>query len=163
MMNSLERNQKAIETIEEIIDPLLGHTAWNVKLGVGSFITMEFGNRVIGAHGKPRGEWYLWTYCCGWYLEKPDGVFIGCQDPRDIIKQEITTLEGHILEVVVISATAFETNFVFDRGYVLHTFPLNFIDPCKHWILFTPQEKVLVLGPGMNWSYESSSSNKGVK
>jgi hypothetical protein len=160
-MNSLENNQEAIDTIQGIINPLLGHTAWDVKLGVGSFITMEFGNRLIGAHGKSRGEWYLWVYCCGWYLEQPNGIFIGCEDPRDNIKKEITTLDGHVLEAVVISPTAFETNFVFDRGFVLHTFPLNFIDPRKHWMLFTPQGKVLVLGPGKDWSYEFSSNDKG--
>lgn len=79
-----------IDAINQIIKPLLGHTAWNVRLGVGSFITME-------------------------------------------------------------------TKFIFDHSFVLHTFPLNFIDPYEHWMLFTPDGKVLVLGPALQWSFELSS------
>lgn len=149
-----------IDRIHKIINPLLGHTAWNVRLGIGSFITMEFGSQVINSLGKDRGEWYLWIYCCGWYLEKPEGIFIGCEDPRGIIKQEIAILEGCGLEDVVISPIAFETKFVFDHGLVLHTFPLNFIDPCEYWMLYTPDGKVLVIGPASKWSFELSSKSR---
>jgi hypothetical protein len=149
-----------IESINEIVKPLLGHMAWNVKLGVGSFITMEFGDLVLTARGRSRGEWYLWIYCCGWYLENPNGPYLGSEDPRKILKQEIKILEGHRLEAVIISSIAFETNFVFDDGLVLHTFPLNFIEPTEYWMLFTPIGKVLVLGPERKWSFESSSKSK---
>lgn len=149
-----------IAIIDEIIKPLLGNTAWNVKLGIGSFITMEFGDRISLAHGRTRGEWYLWIYYCGWYLENPHGTFLGSEDPRKILKQEIIILEGDRLENVIISPIAFETNFVFQSGIVLHTFPLNFIDPSEYWMLFTPIERVLVIGPARNWSFEPSSKNK---
>ena len=149
-----------MDAIKEIIKPLIGHKSWNVKLGVGSFLTMEFGDPISAPHLKKHGEWHLWIYCCGWYLENPKGSFIGSEDPRDILKQEITVLDGHRLEEVVISPIAFETNFVFDYGLVLHTFPLNFIDPCEYWKLFTPNGKVLVLGPAAKWSYMLSFASK---
>ena len=77
-----------------------------------------------------------------------------------MLKHEITALDGHSLEDVIISPIAFETNFVFDHGLVLHTFPLNFIDPCEYWKLFTPNGKVLVLGPALKCSFELSSEGK---
>lgn len=40
-INPTERN-----LIEAKISPLLGHKAWGVSLGHGSFITLEFGNPV---------------------------------------------------------------------------------------------------------------------
>ena len=162
-MNNINAKSGDISTIYEIVKPLLGHAAWNVKIGVGSFITMEFGDPTPGAHQRIFGEWYLWIYCCGWYLENPTGDFIGSEDPREVIKQRITILEGHSLDEIVISSVAFETNFVYDSGLVLHTFPLNFVDPCEYWKLFTPIGKVLVLGPATNWSFEPSSESRSTE
>lgn len=159
-MNRINGTRGDIDTINEIVKPLLGQKAWNVKLGVGSFITMEFGGSVPVERGITHGEWYLWIYCCGWYLENPNGAFIGSEDPRDILRKEITVIEGHLLKDVVISSIAFETNFVFEHGLVLHTFPLNFIEPCEYWKLFTPNGNILVLGPALKWSFEDSSESK---
>jgi hypothetical protein len=153
-------SNRDIDTINEIILPLLGHVAHNVKLGLDNFITLEFGNTIFSSRGKAISEWFLWIYYCGWYIEKSDGTLIGSDDPREVLKQEVTTIEGHILEAVIISPIAFETNFVFDRGLVLHTFPLNFIDPSEYWKLYTPQGKVLNLGPAPKWSFELSSISK---
>jgi hypothetical protein len=155
-MNATRDN---IEAIYRIVQPLLGYKAWNVKLGVGSFITMEFGEPVVNKRGKLYGEWYLWIYCCGWYLENPNSTFVGSEDPREILKQKIGALEGCGLEKVVISPTAFETNFGFEGGILLHTFPLNFFDQCVYWKLFTPQKRVLTLGPAPKWSFELASSS----
>jgi hypothetical protein len=144
-------------SIHGIIKPLLGLEAWNVKLGIGSFITMEFGDRVTINKKISRGEWYLWIYCCGWYLENPNGLFLGSEDSRKILEQEIKVLEGRRIESVIISPIGFETNFEFNGGLVLHIFPLNFFDPHEFWMLFTPIGKVLVLGPGKEWTYKFSN------
>jgi hypothetical protein len=146
--------QEDIDQVTEIFKPLLGEIAWNVKLGIGSFLTMEFGNLISISPGDKRGEWYLWIYCAGWYLENPNGVFIGSEDTRDIIEKEIQVLEGHKLRNILISTMAFETRFVFDDGIVLHTFSLSFFDVCESWKLFTPEKKVLAINPNGQWSYE---------
>ena len=159
-MSEIMAARSDIETINDIINPLLGHKAWNVKLGIGSFITIEFGNPIPTARQKTRGEWYLWIYCCGWYLENQNGILAGSEDQRDRIRQKITILEDHTIEDIVVSSPVFETNFVFDGGLVLHTFPLTSIDPYKYWMLFTPQGRVLVLGPAGQWSYELSSKSR---
>ncbi|HSQ26857.1 MAG TPA: hypothetical protein VLM80_07010 [Anaerolineales bacterium] len=146
-----------IDTIYKIIEPLLGHKAWNVRLGVGSFITMEFGDPVTSSRGTIFGDWHLWIYCCGWFLENPNDTYVGSEDPREILRQRIIVLEGRSLENVIISPIAFETNFIFDNSLTLHTFPLNFHDPCDYWKLYTPQRRVLILGPAPKWSYELSA------
>ena len=71
--------------------PAYGHPCWNVKPGVGGFLTMEFGNPTLPVHallptaqaeGVPRrgavvhGEWHLWVYCCEWVV-RTDGKEIG--------------------------------------------------------------------------------------
>lgn len=146
--------QEDIEQITEIFKPLLGEVGWNVKLGIGSFLTMEFGNPISISPSHQRGEWHLWIYCAGWYLENPNGVFIGSEDSRDIIRKEIQVLEGQKISNIQISTVAFETKFVFDDGIVLHTFPLSFFDDCESWQLFTPEKKVLIINPNGEWTYE---------
>lgn len=155
-MNNMDLSAD-ITKINQIIQPLLGNNAWGVKLGIGSFITMEFGAPIIKRSKRIHGEWHLWIYCCGWYLENQNHIFIGSEDPREILKSEVTVLEGHCLENIIISPPAFETNFMFSNGKVLHTFPLTFIDPCEYWKLFTPMGKILTLGPAKHWSFEDSS------
>ena len=63
--------------MSSLIKPLEGNSARNVKLGHGSFITIDFGeNRAIEISTKKgiihrfRGEWHLWTYMCAWRLDK---------------------------------------------------------------------------------------------
>lgn len=153
----MKLSQNNLTEIGSIINPLLGQIARNVKLGIGSFITMKFGYPPPISPKSGLGEWFLWIYYCGWYLENPDGLFIGSEDPRKILKQQLSILEGRKLENVDISPIGLETNFIFESKLVLHTFPLNFIEPCEYWMLFTPKDKVLVLGSKPTWSYEEAS------
>ena len=88
-MNKMSITINDMDAIKEIIKPLIGHKSWNVKLEVGSFLTMEFGDPIPAPHLKKHGEWHLWIYCCGWYLENPKGSFIGSEDPRDILRRKL--------------------------------------------------------------------------
>jgi len=150
-------HEKDIDQIREIIRPLLGSSAWNVKIGIGTFITMEFGNQISISPRDKRGEWYLWIYYAGWFLENPKGISIGSEDKRDILKKEVKVLEGCRLVDILIYNSAFETKFVFDDGIILHTFPLHIVDDWESWELFTPDKKVLILYPSGKWDYKPAN------
>lgn len=156
-MTNSKISKEDIDQIRSVINPLLNQSTWNVRLGVGSFLTMEFGKSILVSDNDSRGEWYLWIYCAGWYLENPNGAFIGSEDSREIITRELHILEGRQLVDVLISAVAFETKFVFDEGIILHTFPILFYDNCELWKLFTPEKKVLKVWPTGEWSYVDAS------
>jgi hypothetical protein len=149
-----------LKTIQEIIHPLVGHPAWNVKLGVGSFVTMEFGNRISLPQQKQRGEWHLWIYCCGWFLIEGQAPLIGSEDSRELLQEKITVLNDRVLKDVTISSDTFETNFEFDGDLTLHTFPLHFVDDDPYWMLFTPDGNVLIIGPAGKWFYQKSSQSR---
>lgn len=155
-MTDIANSREEIGKIYQLISPLLGQKAWNVRLGVGNFITMEFGNLISIAPKDKRGEWLLWIYGYGWYIENPDGINVGSEDSRDILQQAVPIFEGHTLEEVVISPIAFETNFIFDSNLVLHIFPLTFVSDPDSWMLFTPERMVLILKSTGEWSYASS-------
>lgn len=41
--------------------------AWGARLGVGSFVTIEFGEEVKEQpSSKTHGEWHLWVYMATW-------------------------------------------------------------------------------------------------
>lgn len=145
-----------IQGIQTILNPMLGLKAWGVTLGVGSFVTLEFGREIPSEkpQGTPHGEWYLWIYNCDWRLEQGENVFAGSEDPREELKEVVRTLEGRILQSVKVEPPAFDTIFVFEDNLLLRTFTIYFRGDNKHWLLFTPNKKVLTVGPGVTWSFE---------
>lgn len=141
-----------------IIRPMYGYSAWDAKLGVGSFITMNFGSSIglIGKSKRPRGEWYLWIYHCAWqFIEKGQAV-VGSEDDQEALKSLIKKLEGKRIIDIEINRETFNTRFIFEDDICLSTFPLTFLENFEHWMIYTPDSKVLTAGPGLQWSYESS-------
>jgi len=147
-----------IQEIQNTLAPLLGRTAWGVSLGIGSFITLEFGVPISGEASKhTHGEWHLWIYYCAWRLEQGDQILAGSEDPRPKMEAAVRQLEGLDLQAVDLALPALDTAFTFSNSFVLRIFPV-YSDDHEHWMLYTPDNKVLVLGPSTNWSYISKSS-----
>lgn len=151
--------QVDIQQIEKIISPILGMKSWGTMLGEGSFITIEFGNSVLSTPQQKRfhGEWHLWIYLCVWYLEKDGELLAASEDPRPKLEAAVQHLDNRILYSVKFLPPAFETVFTFEKGISLHLFPI-YSEEYEHWMLYTPDGNVLIIGPGTNWSYGSSST-----
>lgn len=148
------------ETIREIkkkLDLLIEKKAWNVSLGHGSFITLEFGKPCLpeGNEAKIHGEWHLWIYCCAWRLEQENEVIAASEDPRSKLKESIKKLDGLILKSIDLFSPAFDTLFIFEKQTFLRLFPI-YSQEYEHWMLFTPDKNVLTIGPGTDWSYSSA-------
>ena len=148
-----------IQEIEAKISSILGKTAWGVSLGVGSFVTLEFGNPIQQSVELQRthGEWHLWIYCCEWRLEEGDKVLAASEDERTKIETAIQRLEGMALQSIDILRPAWDTIFKFEDDVILRLFSVHSED-YENWMLYTPDGNVLTIGPGASWSYESSSS-----
>ncbi|MFI9366202.1 hypothetical protein ACIG5E_34890 [Kitasatospora sp. NPDC053057] len=130
------------------IRPLLGQRAWDVPQGVGSFVTMEFGEPLPpDRSGRVYGQWHLWVQMAAWRLETADEVLVSSGDER--LQEALTQLEGRPLTGVVIRPPALETRFDFD-GLRLETFPIYRRDPeegeFEHWLLWLGAGEVLVAG-----------------
>jgi hypothetical protein len=144
--------------IQATVTPLLGHKAWNVSLGVGSFITLEFGEPLpLGEQDKRiHGEWHLWVYMCAWRLEKNNEFIAGSEDPRDKLETDVKLMEGLTIKSIELLPPAYDTVISFKEGVILRLFSI-YSKENEHWILYTPDGNVLSIGPGTNWSYESAS------
>jgi hypothetical protein len=148
--------------IRQRLCPLVGKKAWGVSLGVGSFITLEFGASIPYSRIPDRfhGEWHLWVTYCVWRLEVGSKVIAGSEDPRPELKKAVQHLEGAVLRSIVLTPPALETTFVFDDAIILHLFPV-YTKEFEHWLLYTPDGNVLRIGPGSSWSYTSASEPFG--
>jgi hypothetical protein len=144
-----------VEAIQERFEGLLGKPAWNVKKGIGSFITMEFGQPIVNEGGHVHGEWHLWVYDCAWRLETQEKVLAASEDEPTVIENALHLLNGLAIENIALVLPSLESSLSFEQGYALRLFPVNSSD-VEHWMLFTPEGKVLVIGPGMDWSYQDA-------
>ena len=141
----------------------IGNKAWNVSLGIGSYLTMDFGAAmevsVSHKHKITRGEWHLWVQYCAWRIEARNKVIAGSDDPREKLERAVKYFEGLTLEAVTVTVPAPDVTFVFQREVVLKVFPFNFTDDYEDWCLYTPDGHVLVLGGGKPWSYVAAGSS----
>ncbi|NEQ99298.1 MAG: hypothetical protein F6K30_21750 [Cyanothece sp. SIO2G6] len=144
-------SQTDIDHVQQIIAPLLGQKAWGVSLGVGSSLTTEFGAPILDEPNakKQHGEWHLWTYFCVWRLERQNRILVGAEDSWDRIASAIRHLENKSLKSVELFAPAWDSIFHFEDDILLRSFSIiTFEEDAEHWKLFTPNGKVILLGPG---------------
>jgi tetratricopeptide (TPR) repeat protein len=154
---------------EDAFAPLVGVPSWLVERGVGSYITLQFGQplldiaepRMLGIRiaGAPRqamqrrayvrGQWHLWIYDCCWSLSL-HGIELA-HDQSDVftVDRALGVLNGQALSHVRIEPDDATTTFAFDLGCVLTTTPARLdvdeSEPDEQWLLFQPSHEVLTV------------------
>ena len=72
--------------------------AWNVSLGIGSYVTMDFGEpvevRISSRLTITRGQWHLWVQYSPWRIEARNKVIAGSDDPRENSSVRSNTSRG---------------------------------------------------------------------
>jgi hypothetical protein len=141
------------DRIHALLAPLVGIPAWGCKLGVGSFVTLEFGPAQPATGEAIHGTWHLWLYGCAWRLEHDQDVLAGSDDERDVMEVAINALDGLVLQEIRVRAPALDATWTFENGYQLQLFPMS-AQQGEHWLIFLPDGNVLNIGPGNSWSVE---------
>jgi hypothetical protein len=146
-------------SIQDHLAPLIGQAPWDVSLGHGSFLMLEFGRRVQDPPPSTRlhGEWHLWVMHCAWRLETAEGVLTACEDDRADIARIVPQLNHVSVTAIDVLAPSLETHIQFAGGIVLRLFPI-YTEEYEHWQLFTPEGNILTVGPGTTWSYKNAGS-----
>lgn len=147
----------------KLFSELIGIKTTRVKLGHGSFITIDWGKDII-THKKTNtkvhtftfGEWHLWVYMCAWRLQQNNKPIIGANDDRELIAEHLSILKGKALVSVTISNESFDTVLQFEDNFQLLLFSFGVKDD-EQWMLYTPEKKTFTAGPGTSWEYEDSS------
>ena len=97
-------------------------------------------------------------YFGDWELVGPDGVLASEVDDHAVIDRAVKLFAGTQLVDVNIDASSLDTTFEFERGLRVHigSNSDDLVPDADWWLLFTPDDRVLVVGPGPSWSYKSS-------
>lgn len=148
---------------------LINQLTWNVKRGVGTFLTMEVGNPHLSvrepiaakdgqrpAHRRLRhrrvhivGDWHLWIQHSDWTLTTGSGS-LSSDDPIDSTGDEVLKdLDGQKL-ISIESTSKDRWTLSFDLGGRLEIRPANY-DAKELWSLHAPDGRYFVC--------ERSSSN----
>jgi hypothetical protein len=143
----------------ELIGNLKGQSPWGVQLGVGSFLTMEFGKpEANGSGGLAHGEWHLWFYLCGWRIENENRVITGSEDERSRIETELKNLALGSIEKINLVRPSLDLIIHLSAGTKVLTFSTSSARNGVEWMLFTPDGNCLtVYGDG---SYEYTRSDE---
>lgn len=158
----------------KIFKSVLGKPCWNVKVGHGSFLTLEFGrphleirepivaakrstkrvrDRLARRQVVVHGQWHLWLMYCDWVVLKK-GKRLGDSRTKKSARRAADFLNGQRLIEFSISPGTVETVFKFDLGATLRTSPYDARG--EQWLLFDPLRKVLILRADGHYSYTRS-------
>lgn len=138
----------------------MGKAAWGVKVGYGSFLTIEFGVPNKSEYCSIYGEWYLWLYLCSWRIEKDGYLIVGSDDSKEKLIKSTSTIEGYELRLFKVYPQTLDLLLTFENNSILRTFSTiadNEINQDKqHWMLYMPDNRVLVADPGNRWVVEAA-------
>jgi hypothetical protein len=142
-------------TIQERLKGWLGHRPSSISLGVGSNVTIDFGEQLT-VQATPtqtyvRGEWQLWVQHSCWRIEARNKVIAGSDDDRERLERALRYIVNNTLVAVELSPPAPDVVMRFDAGVVLRLFPFNFSRNYVHWSLYMPSRDVLVFGGVKPW------------
>jgi len=139
----------AAPNIRAYFEPMLGTRPWKAKLGVGSFLTLDFGRRVKD-HGHMHGEWHLWIYLSNWALLHGNRRLADSDSDRNVISVSVKRLEETSLTDLHFERERLKTTFVFG-DFRLVVSPADYLDDVDerdyYWLLYMPSKEVLRVGP----------------
>lgn len=146
-------SESGVAAVAATLDSLTGLAPWRVRLGHGSFVTMDFG-RVVTKPGErvAHGEWHLWVYMAAWRIDSAEDVVAGSGDSREVMSAGLARLEGVALRRTSVVAPGLGLELDFGE-VAFRVFPVVTEDG-EHWMLFTPPGDVLSAGPGTAWGWE---------
>jgi hypothetical protein len=129
--------------VQDLFKPLLGQLAWHVRCGIGSFLTLEFGEPHIVTRepivAGPRrseqarrdlarrrifvvGDWHLWIQYCDWKISVSD-YSLNSGSAAISSDECLSDLDGQRLVAVTGGVSPNSWKFDFDLGGALELWP----------------------------------------
>jgi len=134
--------------VGQIFQPVIGMTPARAKLGVGSFITFDFGPLSRIDHHMV-GKWHLWIYQSYWSLSDKQREIVNADSDRRYINLAIARLENVKFSGVKFDVNSLETDFRFGELHLTVRRPdyIGELDDRDHfWMFFLPNKQVLSVG-----------------
>jgi hypothetical protein len=171
-----------MKSVEEVFSPVIGQLAWSVKRGIGTFITMEFGNphlwvrEPISASAKASarvrrllaqrrvfatGDWHLWVQYADWTLNTRNYSTDSGWTSSRVVDRCLAELDGQRLRKAVYRKRLRVLEMHFDLGAVLKIFSRSEIDGDR-WSLHKWNRDIVSFGPDGRIDVEAPSPKESV-
>src|SRR4051812_8224279 len=98
--------------VMEIFRPVVGLKPTRAKLGVGSFLTFDFGPLSREDHHMV-GRWHLWVHQAYWSLKDKQREIVNADSERRYINLAVPRLESCELLGVNVDSESLQTEFHF--------------------------------------------------
>ena len=136
---------------------LRGLPTWGAMIGVGSFLTIEFGGIRRSSVGQARGDFSLWIYGARWTIREHGEVFGDSTMGHQEMSLAARRLNRLPVETVDIAPESVTLRLRLGSEIELVAEPLG--DPdMEEWMLYLDDGSVLTAGPGRAFVREDSSS-----
>ena len=128
---------------EQEASGVLGLRTWGARIGVGSFLSLEFGSELT-----KRGdfaEWHLWLYGCMWRVRDGQRVVCESTDERSKMSDGVSTLNGREVAALSFGPTRSWIQLTGDVRLDIKSDTALVMD---QWFLFMPGGRVLKVTEG---------------
>lgn len=144
---------------------LLGKKPEQVKLGHGSFLTIDFGEKTEKSPGKFESEWMIWIYCCQWeILDDSHNISVHCEDSPEDMALVLNQLQNSPLTELKYDPESFEISLGFANGFSIKLTPNDeYYEDAEYMMIYTPDNGVLAFGPHKTLNYYSATSSPADK
>lgn len=157
-------DQKGLEEINSILGGLVGQPCLGVYFSYGDELRIDFGDRIIqigtGQAGFTSGSWILGTRASYWELA-PHGEPVTPPEHSD--SREYRVVVQVVIDTVVAHARLISKGLIlevtFSNDYILRVYPDPDAaeDDICDWELFTPDKKILEVGPHDHWALSDAT------
>jgi hypothetical protein len=156
------------DILEKTVGKLRGIPCWRAQQGWGSFLTFEFGARLVDPpitmkDGRERpsidhGEWHLWIYCCVWrILNGTANLLAHSNSEPEQIASACRAFQGSAFTKYLIEPQSGGSQLCFEGAAKLVTQPYG--DPLQEqWMLFCPDGYVLTYRGDGAFAYDRGDS-----
>lgn len=153
MGGELEVDRSGRGTLAGLVTGIIGQRTWEPAIGVGSFITMNFGEPQKSPSGGVFGEFHLWVYGAHWVVRHDGTVAATSDDTHAVMAEAVARFEGRVVTDAHVSIDNLALRVAFGGDLTLEAAPAS--DPeMEHWMTFLPDGSVVVAGPGRELTLE---------
>lgn len=146
--------------LHQIVCSAIGELCWKTSLNYRHEVTLHFGDPIAyTCHtqlGKDHGSWILGIRGAVWQLERSGGTTVTAPTGLADWSQMLSHLEGQSMTAIEMTFPDLRVIIDWSQGDRLTLIPTSDDTDIPDWELFTPEQRILQVGPGVTWSYGQS-------
>jgi len=128
------------------IDELVGLTSWGAKIGIGTFLTLELGEKYLTKRKHPRGEWSIWVAGVPWRIVS-GGLSVVDWECQSLNTEQVKILNGKVLESILFEKQLSHITFKFSDEIVLEV-AIEIPDDDSELVLMSKEDTYFLNGDG---------------